>query len=94
EMYPPLKREAPFLFSHHPQEGVETGWYNLAGHVHPSVFLRGAGRQRLKLPCFYFGEDKGILPAFGYFTGSAVLHPGKKDRIYVIANDSVIPAPK
>ena len=63
--------------------------YNLAGHLHPGIRLTGKGRQSVVLPCFYFGQDEGILPAFGSFTGMAVLRPKKKDRIFVIADNKV-----
>nr|WP_194718532.1 ligase-associated DNA damage response endonuclease PdeM [Pseudomonas typographi] len=41
----------------------------LAGHLHPVYLLRGAGRQRLRLPCFQLGRQVTLLPAFGAFTG-------------------------
>lgn len=63
--------------------------YNLCGHIHPSVQLRGKGKQSLKLPCFYFTEHQGILPAFGTFTGTHTVRPIATDRVYVIAGDSV-----
>lgn len=82
----------PFRFSHHPLKEPEAGkgGYNLAGHIHPSVRLLGPGRQRLKLPCFYFGEQQGLLPAFGEFTGTAVLEVSAGDRVYVVAGDEVV----
>jgi DNA ligase-associated metallophosphoesterase len=63
--------------------------YNLAGHIHPGIRLTGRGRQSVTLPCFYFGKDAGILPAFGSFTGLAVLKPRKTDRIFVIADSKI-----
>jgi uncharacterized protein len=63
--------------------------YNLAGHIHPGVRLRGKGRQVIVMPCFYFGKDQGILPAFGSFTGLAVISPKKEDRIFVVADNKV-----
>ena len=83
---------APFLFSHHPLEDIPTGWYNICGHVHPAVRLRGAGRQGLKIPCFYFGKEQGILPAFGAFTGTATIRPFKEDQVYLIVEDQLIKA--
>ncbi len=80
----------PFLFSHHPMEAVPESAYNLAGHIHPSVLLNGRARQRLKLPCFYFGERNGILPAFGAFTGTAPIRPKMGDRVYVVAEEVVM----
>jgi len=79
----------PFIFTHHPS--AHNKGYNLCGHLHPAVLLKGKGRQSLRLPCFYFGKKGGILPSFGSFTGSAVIQPSKNDRIYVIADNQVIP---
>lgn len=77
----------PFSLTHIPEE---TTHYNLAGHIHPAVKLRGKGRQSLKLPCFYFGHTNGILPAFGNFTGTARITINKKDDIFVIADHKVV----
>lgn len=79
-----------FLLSHHPLEEVPNGVYNLAGHIHPGVSLAGRGRQRLRLPCFYFATNRGVLPAFGAFTGMATLQPKVEDRVFVIAEGSVL----
>ncbi|HEU0014944.1 MAG TPA: ligase-associated DNA damage response endonuclease PdeM [Longimicrobium sp.] len=79
---------APFLYVHHPREDARG--YVLGGHLHPSVTLRGAGRQRQRLPCFHFGPRVGVLPAFGDFTGTAdvVVRPG--DRVFVPAHGVVV----
>lgn len=79
----------PFLFTHEPTSHVS--YYNLAGHIHPSVRLTGNGKQQMRLPCFYFGQKSGLLPAFGSFTGNAVISPKVGDQVYVIANHSIIP---
>ncbi len=83
-------REDDFLLTHEPLEEVPEGVYNLCGHIHPGVNLRGAGKQSITLPCFYFGKHQAILPAFGSFTGLARVVPKKDDRIYVIAEDKII----
>lgn len=80
----------PFLLSHHPLEKIPEGLYNLAGHIHPGVRLAGKGRQALTLPCFFFSDNQGILPAFGKFTGLYKLSPKKDDRIYVVAQGEVL----
>lgn len=85
----PSLSEGPFWFSHRP--GTAAAGYNLAGHVHPAVRLRGAGRWSETLPCFVFGSSGGMLPAFGSFTGNATVRPTTDDRIYVIAADEVVP---
>jgi DNA ligase-associated metallophosphoesterase len=83
-------RAAPFAYAHHPQPAPEC--YVLAGHVHPSVTLRGAGRQRQRLACFHLGPRVGILPAFGEFTGTADVPVAPGDRVYVVAGGQVVPA--
>lgn len=81
----------PFLLTHHPlEESPEAGWYNLAGHVHPGVRLRGNGRQYLRLPCFFFGEQHGLLPAFGEFTGLAIQAVDSGDKVFVIVEEEVV----
>lgn len=79
----------PVVLRHQPEP--VPGAYTLAGHVHPAVLMRGPGRQELYLPCFSFGPELGLLPAFGSFTGAARLRPGPADRLYVIADDEVVP---
>ena len=80
--------EAPFVFAHHPVTS-EQG-YVLAGHIHPGVWLHGAGRQFERLPCFWFGEKTAVLPAFGEFTGLASVDVREGDGVWVVAGDEVI----
>lgn len=80
----------PFIFTHHPMTEIEMQCYNIAGHVHPGVNLRGKGKQSVTLPCFYFGECAGLLPAFGMFTGLAKIWPKKKDKVFVIVEEHII----
>ena len=86
----PPRVEMPFELEHHPRPPV-AGGYVLAGHLHPAVRLVGRGRQRERLPCFLFGREGGILPAFGDFTGAAEVSPGPGDRVFVVAGDAVVP---
>ncbi len=78
----------PFVWRHAPAASAEG--YVLAGHVHPAVSLSGPGGLSATLPCFYFGRDYGLLPAFGDFTGTALVRPRAGDRIYVLADGVVI----
>lgn len=78
----------PFSFRHKP--GATEGRYTLAGHIHPAVALDGSGRQRLTLPCFHLGPQLGILPAFGEFTGAALVRRAPGDRVYVVAGERVV----
>lgn len=81
--------DAPFAFVHHP--GAVPDAYAIAGHIHPAVTMIGAGRQRERLPCFWFGASCAVLPAFGEFTGLADVEPVAGDQVFVIAGDTVRP---
>jgi uncharacterized protein len=77
-----------FLLTHHPEE--REGFFNFCGHIHPAVRLKGAGRQSLRLPCFFKSEHQFILPAFGEFTGSHILKPGANDEVFALTENEVI----
>lgn len=77
----------PFSFSH---EKIDSPLYNLSGHIHPGVRVRGKGRQQITMPCFYFSSHFGVLPAFGQFTGVANLKVHPTDRVYGVAERRVI----
>jgi len=62
--------------------------YLLCGHIHPGVMLRGKGRGRLRMKAFYFGEQIGILPAFGPFTGAHALQ--EQGQYFGIAEGQVL----
>lgn len=94
--------EPPFVWLHEPSvyrsadcqsatgsQPVLRG-YPLAGHVHPAVALSGNGRA-MTLPCFYFGRDYALLPAFGEFTGTAVVRPRPGEAVFVLAGDEIVP---
>jgi len=80
--------DPPFAFAHFPEPSP--GGYMLAGHLHPGVLLFGRGKDRLKLPCFRFGERVGVLPAFGGFTGLAAEVPRPGERVFAVADGSVV----
>lgn len=82
--------ESPFYLTHEPEDEIPVNLYNLCGHIHPCVYLSGSGKQRMRLPCFYFGERQGILPAFGDFTGMYGISAKRGDQVFVIAEDSVL----
>ena len=76
---------------HHPQTVPQ--YYVLAGHLHPCITLQGKGRDRLRLPCFWMGNEAehacGILPAYGSFTGMHPIERRETDAVYAIAGDAV-----
>ncbi len=85
----------PFALCHHPRAVAQR--YVLAGHWHPCISVGGRTFERLRLPCFWFGDDSGalpanavgVLPAFGSFTGMHRIDPRAGDRIFPIADDVV-----
>jgi uncharacterized protein len=79
------------MLTHHPMIPEKTDQYNLAGHIHPGIVLTGAGRQRLRAPCFYFGKNNGLLPAFGNFTGIHPIDAYEGDQVYVVMEKQIIP---
>lgn len=94
-LHDPFSR-AGWLPAPSPPTGQEAGsqpalqGYPIAGHVHPAVALGGNGRA-MTLPCFYFGRDYALLPAFGEFTGTAVVRPRAGEGVFVLAGDEVVP---
>ncbi len=87
--YPDRLILEPFILTHIPLEAASK-YYNICGHIHPGVRLRGKGLQAIKLPCFHFRADRLVLPAFGAFTGTARIEPQEEDCIFAIAEDKVV----
>ncbi len=79
----------PFIFSHEPLSD-KSFLFNLYGHIHPGILLRGKGRMKTKLSCFYFEENQGILPAFGTLTGLAKLKVKRNARVFAINYPDII----
>lgn len=81
--------KGPFALSHalsaHPTHHV------LAGHIHPVYELRGAARQRLRLPCFVSNAAVTVLPSFGDFTGGYGVVRVLGDNIYVTDGTGIWP---
>lgn len=77
-----------FLLTHHPDRS--TKFFNICGHLHPAVRMKGTGGQSVKLPCFYRNSHQMILPAFGLMTGHHVLRPSPKDEVFALVEDSVL----
>ncbi|MEJ2595341.1 MAG: ligase-associated DNA damage response endonuclease PdeM [bacterium] len=78
-----------FLLSHQPDDS-SPDLFQLCGHVHPAVRLKGPSKQHLKLPCFYMTGKRMILPSFGSFTGNRIMKPEKGSRVYVVAGTKVL----
>jgi DNA ligase-associated metallophosphoesterase len=85
-------RLGPWALCHHPD--ARPDGYVLAGHLHPCVTLQGRARERLRLPCFWFGDQVGVLPAFGAFTGMHPIVSQPPDRVYALTGDAVVEVPR
>ena len=80
-----------YALCHHPRR--RPGEYVLAGHLHPCVSLGSRGWDHLRLPCFWFGDDVGVLPAFGAFTGMHAIRASASDRVYAVGDGVVAATP-
>ncbi len=80
------------LLSHDPLElsEIPSGLINVAGHIHPAARLVGKGRQSLTFPCFWRSVNRMVIPAFGTFTGLAVIHPEENDRVYILVDSKIM----
>jgi uncharacterized protein len=81
----------PFLACHEPVS--PPSGYALCGHLHPGVRLYGHGEESARMPCFVLGERHAILPAFGRFTGLAMVAPSPELRIVAIAGTTLFVLP-
>ena len=84
-----------FVFRHEqdPEQVAEPAdhtVYTFSGHVHPGIRLRGPGKQALRFPCFYFGPEHAILPAFSRFTGTYLVEPKKGDVVYALVENELV----
>ncbi len=79
----------PLVVRHEPDQDARG--YVLAGHIHPAVRLADPGLgQGIKAPCFWFGARCAIVPAFGGFTGTAVVEPQRGDRVVALLGGAAV----
>jgi DNA ligase-associated metallophosphoesterase len=64
--------------------------FTIAGHLHPTVTLRGPSGDRLTDRCFVADESTLVLPAFGSFTGGHRLTPEAGMRLWIARDDGVV----
>ncbi|WP_317194626.1 ligase-associated DNA damage response endonuclease PdeM [Algoriphagus lutimaris] len=79
------------ILSHEPLDVIAEQKINLCGHIHPGIRLVGKARQSIRLSCFYYKPNQLILPAFGRFTGLALIKPKPTDQVFGITKEKVIP---
>ena len=82
--------DGPFALCHHPEPHSQG--YVLCGHLHPAYRL-STRSESVRLPCFWFGESVGVLPAFGQFTGAKVIARTAGDQVFVVAEERVFAVP-
>lgn len=64
--------------------------YTISGHIHPGISIYNKAKQRLKFPCFYFGEDHAVLPAFSNFTGLQLVKAKETDLVFAITPTKIV----
>jgi DNA ligase-associated metallophosphoesterase len=64
--------------------GGGVGCYIFSGHIHPGIRINGLGRQSLQFPCFYFGANHAVIPAFSRFTGTVSIEPERDSAVFAI----------
>jgi uncharacterized protein len=64
--------------------------YYFSGHIHPGIRVKGAGKQSLCFPCFYFGEQYAVIPAFSRFTGVALIEPKENENVFAIVENKLV----
>jgi DNA ligase-associated metallophosphoesterase len=77
---------------HDPQDAAG-GQLHIAGHWHPVVRISDGRRRSLRMPCFLLRGTTLVLPAFGSFTGGAIVKQAPNDRIFVAHDGCVIELP-
>lgn len=75
---------------HEPTPSPKKSKYYISGHIHPAITISGRGRQSLTFPCFWFGQQQALLPAFGVFTGMKSIKCEEGDKVFAIANKKVM----
>jgi len=90
EVHGPSYCTTKFCFIHDSTHCKEETLYPISGHVHPGVTVVGRAKQRLSFPCFYFGKEHAIMPAFSAFTGLFRIRPKKDEDIYAITPTKVV----
>mgnify|MGYP005989078869 FL=1 len=85
--------ETPFSFIHYHQShsNAQPGSFTVAGHVHPTVTIKGTSGDRLTCRCFLTTGTTLTLPAFGSFTGGHRIRPSDRTRVWLAEIDGVMP---
>lgn len=79
-----------FCFIHDAVKCNDDKLYPISGHIHPGVSVYGKAKQYLKFPCFYFGKEYAVMPAFSAFTGLSMIKPKVGEQVYAITPNKVV----
>ena len=80
-----------FLFTHDVADcDFLTAHYVFCGHIHPGVSIKGLGKQSLHFPCFHFGEQYAVLPAFSRFTGTSAIETKRGGNVFAIIENMLL----
>jgi len=81
-----------FIFAHDITKDISSGTsYIFSGHIHPCIVISGKAKQALRFPCFYFGSQYAVLPAFGRFTGMHAITSKKNENVFAIVENKILP---
>lgn len=89
---PSLDFSAGFRVVHDPAD-ANGQKIHICGHWHPVIRIPDGKRTSLRLPCFLLRNNTLVLPAFGSFTGGAILETNSADRVFVAMRDQVVELP-
>lgn len=81
--------EHGLAFAHEPPVGEATDAFSFAGHLHPTVRLRGGGDE-LRLPCFWLRPKLCVLPAFHTMTNGPPVRRERGDRVFAVVDGEVV----
>ena len=90
ELHNPSYCTDKFCFIHDALKCNEENLYPISGLIHPGVSIYNNAKQRLKFPCFYFGDEYAVLPAFSAFTGLYLMKPKFNEQVFAITPNKVI----
>lgn len=82
--------EPPWVFVHEPPAEPVAGRLAVGGHLHPRLAIRSPSGDRLTQRCFVERPGVLVLPAFGSFTGSAVVAVTRETRLWAAGDDAVV----
>lgn len=85
--------EPPFHYAHEPAGPAgeaRPGRTVVAGHLHPTLSIRGPGGDRIADRCFVAEPGVVVLPAFGSFTGGHRIPAAADRRLWVARDDGVV----